>query len=140
MGVNPKEVIIMTVYLCKHCKNQVVSLHDSGVPMKCCGENMEKMVPNTADGAKEKHVPVLEKDGANLSVKVGSVEHPMTEEHYIQWIALDVGGSVYIKYLKPTDKPEASFKIPCEGKCCLSPDCKVYEYCNLHGLYSAPLH
>ena len=73
----------MKFYVCKHCKNLVTLLHESGVPMMCCGEKMTELVPGTSDGAFEKHVPAVSVDGNTVTVKVGEVEHPMLENHYI---------------------------------------------------------
>ena len=72
---------------CGHCGNLVGMIHDAGVPISCCGENMKELIPNTTDAANEKHVPVVEINGDILTAKVGSVEHPMLDEHYIQWRA-----------------------------------------------------
>ena len=129
----------MTVYYCKHCKNLVVSVHDSGVTMKCCGEDMEKLIPNTADGSKEKHVPVGVKEDGKITIKVGSEAHPMTEEHYIEWVALETPHGFFVKYLKPGDKPEKSFCISKTCSTCNMAKKKIYAYCNLHGLYSAEI-
>ena len=98
-----------------------------------CLENDDSVLkPNTTDAAQEKHVPVVEKKDGELHVQVGSVEHPMLENHYIQFIALETKDGVKVKYLKPGEKPVAVFS-----------DCgepvAVYEYCNLHGLWKADL-
>ena len=75
------------LYRCAHCGNVIFKVVDKGVPVMCCGQKMEEFVPNTTDGAMEKHVPAVEKtahgSGYSVSVKVGSVEHPMLPEHYI---------------------------------------------------------
>ena len=78
----------MDFYICKHCGNIIAYVRDSGVPVVCCGEKMQRIEPNTTDGAHEKHVPVIEVEGNKVTVKIGSVEHPMIEEHHIEWIAL----------------------------------------------------
>ena len=117
---------------CELCGKIVAVVKDSACPTKCCGQAMEEMVPNTQDGAHEKHIPVFEIEGNVIHVKVGSVEHPMLENHYIEWIALQTNLGNQRKVLKPGDKPEASFA--------LLPGEKVeavLEYCNLHGLYKA---
>lgn len=119
-------------YRCKHCGNIVGKINDSGVPIICCGEEMEELKANTTDGAMEKHVPVVTVDGNQVHVVVGSAEHPMTEEHYIQWIALQTKNGNQRVCLKPGDKPEACFAI-CDGDEVEA----VYEYCNLHGLWKA---
>ena len=122
----------MKFYVCKHCGNLVTFLHASGVPVICCGEPMTELVAGTVDAAHEKHIPVVEVEGSKVSVKVGSVEHPMVEAHFIQWIALETNQGSQIKYLKPEEKPEAVFALA-EGEEVVA----VYEYCNLHGLWKA---
>lgn len=85
---------------------------------------------NSTDAAQEKHVPAITRDGDTLSVQVGSVPHPMAEDHYIQWIAVVTGGQTVIKYLKPGDEPKKTFNITCKSG-------TVYEFCNKHGLWKA---
>jgi superoxide reductase len=91
---------------------------------------MELLKENSTDAAIEKHVPVIEKIEGGYRVKVGSVEHPMTEAHYIQWIELVTDNKVMRKYLTPKDKPAAEFKTDAK---------EVYAraYCNLHGLWKS---
>lgn len=124
----------MKFYVCKHCKNLVTLLHESGVPMMCCGEKMTELVPGTSDGAFEKHVPAVSVDGNTVTVKVGEVEHPMLENHYIQWVVLETKNGAQIHYLKPGEKPEAVFVLA-EGDEAIA----AYEYCNLHGLWKKEL-
>jgi len=124
----------MEFYRCKHCGNLVMMIHKSGVPMICCGEEMELLSENTVDAAVEKHVPAVTLDGNKIHVAVGSVAHPMIEAHYIQWIALETDKGVQIKYLHPNEEPTADFAI-IENEQPL----KVYEHCNLHGLWSATI-
>ena len=90
----------------------------------------EELTANTTDGAYEKHVPVIEQNGDTVTVKVGSVEHPMLDVHYIGWILLETEQGFQIHYLKPGMKPEASFRV---NEKVLA----AYEYCNLHGLWKA---
>ncbi len=120
-------------YRCKHCGNLVAVVEEGKCVPQCCGEPMELLVAGSTDAATEKHVPVLESDGKTLVAKVGSVEHPMTEPHYIQWIAMATDKKLVIKHLTPADKPEAKFHIAGET------GVTVYEYCNLHGLWKAEL-
>jgi superoxide reductase len=120
------------IYKCNVCGNIVMSIHAGGGDLVCCGENMHLMKENTVDAAKEKHVPVWTRDGDKLTVKVGSVAHPMEEKHYIEWIEVMIGDVVLTKMLKPGQAPEAEFCI-----CGLKGDIKVREYCNLHGLWTA---
>ncbi len=124
----------MTFYRCEHCGNIVAFINDAGVPLVCCGEKMKALTPNTSDGAGEKHVPVIKVDGQLVTVTVGSVEHPMLEEHSIQWIVLETKEGRQRKTLKPGDKPVAKFALT-EGDSVVA----AYEYCNLHGLWKAEL-
>ena len=120
------------LYRCAHCGNIAFKAVDKGVPLFCCGQKMEELVPNTTDGALEKHVPVVGVEGNVVNVKVGSVEHPMLAEHYIEFIAIETTSGSQIKYLKPGEKPQASFVLA-EGEQFVA----AYEYCNLHGLWKA---
>ena len=118
------------VYRCKHCGNIAIKVINSGVPMSCCGEAMEELVPGSVDAAVEKHVPVVTRDGDKVTVSVGSVAHPMTAEHYIQFVILDTTTGVQIASLNPNDDPVAVFTVlsGAEVK-------KAYAYCNLHGFW-----
>lgn len=116
---------------CAVCGNILESVHDSGVVPVCCNQPMTELVPNTTDAAGEKHVPVLIRDGVKLTVKVGEVAHPMLEEHYIQWVAVAQGNCVQRVALKPGQAPEAVFTLADQSPV------TAYEYCNLHGLWSA---
>lgn len=116
-------------FICKHCGNVVTLLHESGAPLSCCGEKMTQIVPNTVDAAVEKHIPAVTVDGDKISVVIGSVEHPMVPEHFIQWICLQTDKGIQIKYLTPEDEPKAVFKLADESLVA------VYEYCNIHGLW-----
>lgn len=122
----------MKFYRCPHCGNIIVKVHDSGVPVVCCGQPMQELVPNTGDGAGEKHVPVCERNGNEVVVKVGSVAHPMLDNHYIEWIILSTNKGNQRKCLKPGEAPEARFLVADDEEVVA-----VYEYCNLHGLYKA---
>ena len=106
----------------------VMMLKKGGCTPSCCGRAMTELSANTSDGAKEKHVPDVSVSGDVLRVKVGSVEHPMAEAHYIEWIAAETESGISFKYLKPGDKPEAEFPGA-------SAIVAVYDYCNLHGLW-----
>ncbi len=120
----------MKFYRCEHCGNIVIKLHDSGVPVVCCGQPMTELVPGATDGAYEKHVPAVTVDGSVIKVQVGEVEHPMMEEHYIQFIVLETSTGYQIKNLKAGDRPVAEFTLAAGDKAIA-----VYEYCNLHGLW-----
>ena len=119
-------------YICKHCGNIIAYVENSGVPVICCGEKMSELAPNTTDGAKEKHVPVITVDGNKVTVAVGSVAHPMLPEHFIKWICLQTKQGNQRKLLSPGDKPEAVFLITDDDTVEAA-----YEYCNLHGLWKA---
>ena len=120
------------LFKCMHCGNIAELLENSGVPMMCCGQKMTEMVPNTTDAATEKHVPVIEIADKEVTVKVGSVEHPMLEEHHIAFIVLETNLGTQRKFLDVTGKPEAKFVLA-EGEEVIA----AYEYCNLHGFWKA---
>ena len=119
---------IHDIYHCTHC-GLTVEVTAPGAAPVCCGEAMVLCKENTSDGAKEKHVPVLESTSQGSLVRVGSVAHPMTEEHYIQWIEIINGAWVNRCYLKPGDAPQAEFYVPATDKLI------VRAYRNLHGLW-----
>ena len=116
-------------FICKHCGNLVGAINFSGVPMICCGEKMQEIVPNSVEAATEKHIPAVTLEGDMLHVVVGSVEHPMLPEHYIQWIFVKTEHGGQRRALNPGDKPQADF--------CVASDkpVAVYAYCNIHGLW-----
>ena len=120
----------MKFYVCEHCGNIITFVKSAGVPVMCCGQKMTEIVPGTTDAAVEKHVPVISKVDGGYKVVVGSVAHPMLENHYIQWIELVAGNESLTHFLKPGDAPEAVFKTDAE---------KVVAraYCNLHGHWKA---
>ena len=120
----------MKLLKCPICGNIVEMIEDKGVPVMCCGKPMVELNANTTDGAVEKHVPVVEINGDILTVKVGSVEHPMLEEHYITMVLVEFDNRVLRVNLKPNEKPEAVFAL--NG---YKGNVNVYEYCNLHGLW-----
>ena len=122
----------LKIYRCETCGNIVVKLKDSGVPVVCCGSPMKELVPGTTDAAVEKHVPVVKTEGNRVTVTVGSVEHPMLPEHFINFIVLETENGFSVKHLNPGEKPEAVFTIN-DGEKVKA----VYEYCNLHGLWKA---
>lgn len=117
-------------YRCEHCGNIAVKAVDSGVPLVCCGQKMTKLVAGAVDAAVEKHVPAVSIDGAQVSVRVGSVEHPMTPEHYIQFVCLVTQNGYQMAPLSADGEPVATFALV-EG----DEPVAVYEYCNLHGLW-----
>jgi len=151
-------------YRCEKCGNLVLLVKSGGGTLTCCGQEMTQLKANSTDASKEKHVPVLENEGGKIKVTVGSVAHPMTEEHFIEWIALVTDNRTEIVYLKPGLEPKAEFTyfagdaeiiftgkndeiVPnCEANPCnfvYSDKTKgkvtVYAYCNLHGLWESEL-
>lgn len=119
-------------YRCAHCGNIICFVENSGVPVMCCGQKMEEIIPGSVEAATEKHIPVISINDYLVKVNVGSVEHPMTEQHHISWIVLETQQGRQKKALAFDQKPEATFA--------LAPNDKVlaaYAYCNLHGLWSA---
>jgi superoxide reductase len=119
-------------YVCEHCGNMLTVIKDAGVPMTCCGQELKEIKPGTVDAALEKHVPVYKVEGNLVKVNVGSAEHPMMPEHYIEWVSLQTKQGNQWKKLNPGDKPEVCFAI-CEGDEVEA----VYAYCNLHSLWKA---
>ena len=117
----------MKFYQCKHCKQIIVKELDTNVKVICCGEVMEELVPNTHDGAGEKHVPVVKVDGNKVEVFVGEVEHPMEKEHYIMWIAQVTENRTTRVKLYPEQATETRFPY--------IPGARLYSYCNKHGLW-----
>jgi superoxide reductase len=118
----------LEVYKCEVCGNIVEVLHGGVGELVCCGQPMKLMTEGLIDAAREKHVPVIEKTDSGYKVKVGSDPHPMTDEHYIEWIELIADGKAYREFLKPGDAPEATF-------CIEAASVAAREYCNLHGLW-----
>ncbi len=122
----------MKFYVCEHCGNIIAYIKNSGVPVMCCGQKMKEIVPGTTDAAVEKHVPVYSVEDGKVIVSIGSVEHPMVDAHYIEWVALKTKFGNQRKALKPGSEPKVCFAI-CEGDEVEA----VYAYCNLHGLWKA---
>lgn len=120
------------IYKCTRCGNIVEIVHGGGAALVCCGEEMKRMAEGTSDGAKEKHVPVIERTANGYKVTVGAVAHPMEDAHYIEWIELIADGRSYKKFLHPGEAPMAEF-------CVSAGKITAREYCNLHGLWKAEL-
>jgi superoxide reductase len=118
------------IYKCELCGNMVEMIHVGGGELVCCGQPMKLLRENTTDAAQEKHVPVIEKVDGGYRVTVGSVPHPMAEEHFIQWIELLADGTAYRQFLKPGAEPSAFFCIEAHAV-------SAREFCNLHGLWKA---
>ena len=117
-------------YKCAHCGKIIAVVKETGVPVMCCGQKMDELVPNTTDAAQEKHVPVVEVNGNIVTVTVGSVLLPMQPEHYIEWISLHTKQGNQRKELKPGDAPKSVFALV-DGDEVEA----AYAYCNLHGLW-----
>ena len=121
----------MKIFKCKKCGNMVELIEEKGGTLVCCGETMELVEANTVDAAREKHVPYTEIEDDVVYVKIGEVDHPMTDEHYIEWIAAVFNDSVLKYNFKPGEVAEAVFDYE-EGM-------EIYAYCNLHGLWKKEL-
>ena len=122
-------------FKCENCGNIATLVKDVGVKLNCCGSDMKELVPGSVDAATEKHVPVVEVKGNEVFVKVGEVAHPMMDNHYIGFIALETAQGVQIKYLDPNDEAaEATFALADADRAVCA-----YEYCNLHGLWKKDL-
>ena len=116
------------IYTCEKCGNIVEVVHKAGGTLSCCGQKMTFMAENSTDAAQEKHVPVLVKKEGGWQVTVGSVGHPMTDDHYIEWIEVITSSKVYRQNLSSGDKPSAFFPLDNDS-------IKARAYCNLHGLW-----
>jgi superoxide reductase len=119
-------------YKCETCGNIITVVKSSGAPVMCCGQKMSEIVPGTTDAAVEKHVPVYEVKDGKVCVAIGSVEHPMMDAHYIEWVEIVTNAGIQRKELKPGQEPKVCFAL-CEGETVEA----VYAYCNLHGLWKA---
>ena len=116
-------------YICRHCGNLVGMVKDAGVPIVCCGEKMEALAPNTVEASSEKHLPVVTVENDTVHVNIGSADHPMLPEHFIEWVYVQTENGGQRKALKPGDPTNVSFRL-CDDK-----PVAVYAYCNLHGLW-----
>lgn len=120
-------------YICEKCGNLVEKIDDSGVPMSCCGQKMTPIVAGTVEASREKHIPVATVEGNVVTVSVGSVEHPMAEEHSILWVELKTDRGVQRKNLEVGKAPVVTFALADEKPL------EVYAYCNLHGLWKSEI-
>jgi superoxide reductase len=118
------------VYKCDVCGNIIEVVHTGAGELVCCKQNMQLMTENSVDAAKEKHVPVLEKVDGGYKVTVGSVNHPMEDKHYIEWVEIVADGILYRKWLMPGDAPETTFFTDAQSV-------TARGYCNLHGLWKS---
>ena len=120
-------------YVCEHCGNIIGVIHNAGVPMMCCGKKMTLLEPGSVDASLEKHVPVVERSESVISVTIGSVDHPMLEEHHIAWVYLQTNRGGQRKCLAIGRNPTVNFAL------CDEEPVAVYAYCNLHGLWKTDL-
>lgn len=118
----------LQIYKCMACGNIVEVLHAGDGELVCCGQPMTNLAEQTADAATEKHVPVIEKIDGGILVKVGSVPHPMTEDHYIEWVEVIADGKAYRQFLNPGDEPQTIFNIEASTV-------TAREHCSIHGLW-----
>ena len=118
----------LQVYKCEVCGNIVEVMHVGKGELVCCGQAMKLMQEKTEEEGKEKHLPVIEKTDAGIKIKVGSIAHPMEENHYIEWIKVKADDKLYCKFLSPGNLPAAEFPVKTE-------DIIVRSYCNIHGLW-----
>ena len=121
-------------YICSHCGNIVEMVHDAGVKPFCCGQKMNELIPNTVDASGEKHIPTVKVEGNTVEVNVGSVDHPMVDVHWIEWVQLVTNKGSYRKWLNPGEAPNVKFLLSEEKPVV------VYAYCNLHGLWKTELN
>lgn len=121
-------------YICEHCGNIVEMVHDAGVKPICCGQKMNELVPNTVEASGEKHIPAVSVREGIVEVNVGSVDHPMVEEHFIEWVELITDKGIQRKYLNAGEAPNAVFPLGDDKAVA------VYAYCNLHGLWKTELN
>lgn len=124
----------MKLYICPICKNLIVMVNDSGVNPSCCNKPMVELHANTVDAAHEKHVPVVTLENNKVKVEVGSVIHPMSEEHYIDFIILETNKGYQVHKLNKNETPKTTFEVAEDEK-----PIAVYEYCNLHGLWKTTI-
>ena len=118
----------MKIYMCIHCGNIAIKVVDSGVNMVCCGEDMIELKCNTIDASIEKHIPVIIKNNDKYEIRVGSVNHPMSEEHNIRFLVIVTNKGYDVKYLEVNQEPAIEYTTSDEIK-------EVYAYCNIHGLW-----
>ena len=121
-------------YICEHCGNLIGMINDAGVPMMCCGQKMSELKPGTVEASAEKHIPVVTIEGNIVKVEIGSVAHPMIEEHSILWVYLQTDRGGQHKCLEVGKEPVVTFALTDEKPVA------AYAYCNLHGLWKADIN
>lgn len=121
-------------YICEHCGNLIGMINDAGVPMMCCGQKMSELKPGTVEASAEKHIPVVTIEENIVKVEIGSVAHPMIEEHSILWVYLQTDRGGQRKCLEVGKEPVVTFALTDEKPVA------AYAYCNLHGLWKADIN
>ena len=121
-------------YVCPHCRNIAEMVYDTDIALYCCGDKMNEMIPNTVEASQEKHLPDVKVSGNIVEVNVGSVDHPMEQVHWIEWVQLVTDRGSQRKFLKPGGAPAVRFLLDDEKPLA------VYAYCNLHGLWKTELN
>ena len=121
-------------YVCSHCRNIAEMVYDTDIALYCCGDKMQELVPNTVEASGEKHIPAVKMGDGVVEVNVGSVDHPMEEIHWIEWVQLETDKGMHRRFLKPGEAPNVSFRLEDEKPLA------VYAYCNLHGLWKTELN
>ncbi len=122
----------LQIYKCEVCGNMVEVIHEGADALACCGKPMVLLEEKVTESGNEKHLPVVTVNGNKVEVKVGSIEHPMVDNHYIEWIEVIAEDGVHRKFLSPGEKPVAVFEV--SGKVL-----EAREYCSIHGLWSKKL-
>ena len=120
-------------YVCEHCGNLIGMIHDAGIHMMCCGQKMTKLEPGVVEASHEKHIPVVTVEDNIVTVTIGSVEHPMVEEHHIVWVYLQTDRGGQRKCLEVGKAPVVSFALADEKPVA------AYAYCNIHGLWKTEI-
>lgn len=118
----------MNFYKCRNCQNIITTVNKSDKRVVCCNEKMEVLIAGSVEASKEKHIPVITIEEGNVIIEIGELIHPMSEEHYIEWIALETEKGIMIEKLNPKEEPKVYFKTNQKIKA-------AYAYCNLHGLW-----
>ena len=121
-------------YVCSHCRNIAEMVYDTDIALYCCGDKMQELVPNTVEASGEKHIPAVKVGDGVVEVNVGSVDHPMEEIHWIEWVQLVTDKGMHRRFLKPGEAPNVSFRLEDEKPLA------VNAYCNLHGLWKTELN
>ncbi len=119
-------------FICEHCGNIIEMVKDQGVKVMCCGQKMTELVPGTVEASREKHIPDFKVEDNQVLVNVGSIDHPMIPEHYIEWVSIVTKEGIQRKHLLPGNAPNVKFTLNNDDELIA-----VYAYCNLHGLWVA---